>query len=343
MAENTRVTRILNQLSPTKSPISNPHLSKTCKTLNDGTVIPQIGLGTWQQRTAIKTYIDPSVPRSKEQISQDQQEDIEDFKAFADAVEFAIKHGYRHIDTAQMYRTEKVIGNVIKRMLQNDASLNRSDIFITTKLEKRIRQPQDVRDSIAASLANLQTPFIDLFLIHSPHSSNKQGERGMDVINAYKILHEYKRRGYIRSVGVSNFGIKHLEALQRHKLPLPSVNQIEVHCFLYEGELIEYCKQKGIEIQAYCPIARADERVVKNDLLNELGVKYGKTWAQIMIKWLQQKDFIVITKSTKLDRIVQNGNIFDFEIDERDMKRLDGLNDQKIRVSWNPLDEPWDI
>ena len=150
--------------------------------------------------------------------------------------------------------------------------------------------------------------------------------------------------GKIRSVGVSNFGIKHLKIMERLGLALPSVNQIEVSCFLYEKELIEYCDKKGIIIEAYTPLAKADERVKRNKLINELGKKYDKTWAQIMIKWCQQQGMVVLVKSTNEKRIKQNGDVFDFKIDEFDMKRLKTLNAKNIRKCWNPMkDVVWDL
>ena len=150
--------------------------------------------------------------------------------------------------------------------------------------------------------------------------------------------------GKIRSVGVSNYGIKHLQAMERLGLPLPSVNQIEVSCFLYEKELIDYCNKKGIVIQAYTPLAKADPIVSSNKLLKELGKKYNKSWAQIMIKWVQQLGMVVLVKSTNTKRMVENGDIFDFKIDSFDMKRLKTLNTKNIRKCWNPMkDVIWDV
>jgi len=280
-------------------------------------------------------------PEGDKAIAEAQKEDDEDFLEFADGLRFAIQHGYRHIDAAQTYRTEKVIGDVV-RSLSAFSSLKRSDLFITTKVAKLIRKRADVIESVDSSLRNLQT-YVDLFLIHSPHSQNEVGARGEDVLDVYRILLDYQRRGQIRSVGVSNFGIAHLQAMERLRLPLPSVNQIEVNCFLYEKELIEFCWAKGIHIEAYCPIAKADKRVVENRLLNEIAQKYGKTWAQIMMRWLLQKGFIVLVKSMNFGRMQQNGDIFDFEIDDADMQRLATLNSENIRLCWNPMSEPWDV
>eukprot|EP01084_Bolivina_argentea_P291409 500836_1 len=342
---NKRVSKILDQLSKHQSQIiENKRLSSTCILLNDGTVIPQIGIGTWKPRMGMKSLIDRSKPRSQQQLLQDKKEDNEDYNEFSKALYYALKHGYKHIDTAQTYRTEKVVGDVVKNIELSDIS--RKNIWITTKVAQAIRKPEEVRASIEKSLHDLQT-YIDLFLIHSPHTQCKQGERGKDVIGVYKILHEYKKLGKIRSVGVSNFSVDHLKTMERFGLELPSVNQIEVSCFLYEKELIEYCNEKGIVIEAYSPICKGDEKGVNpwnNKLLIELGKKYNKTWAQIMIKWVQQQGFVVLVKSTNVNRIIENGDIFDFKIDDNDMEKLKALSKQNIRVCWNPMqDAVWDI
>ena len=325
----------------------NKILSSRTIQLNDGNHIPTIGLGTFNRRTTIKSYInDTTNPRSAEQILKDKKEDIEDEMQFTNALAVALDNGYRHIDTAQIYRTENIIGNFLSDYLKNNnKGITRKDIWITTKVSKLNRKEDEVRDSIDKSLADLKSEYIDLFLIHSPHSLSPIGKRGDDVCNIYRILHEYKNKGKIRSVGVSNFGIEHLKTLERlyPDLPLPSVNQIEVHCFLYQKDVIQYCLDKGILIEAYCPIARAKEEVRNHGLLRELSRKYDKTWAQIMIKYLEQNGYIVLTKSVNPQRIIENADIFDFMIDQEDIKRLNKLSDLNMRVSWNPLNEPWDV
>ena len=208
---------------------------------------------------------------------------------------------------------------------------------------------KQVRDGIEESLKLLQTDYIDLYLIHSPHSDEDEGNRGKDVIEIYKILLEYQKQGKIKSVGVSNFGIKHLESLDKNGLSLPSVNQIEVSVFLVEDELIKYCEDKGIIIEAYSPIAQAREIARDNELLKELAVKYGKmndkklTFAHIMIRWCIDRGMIVLPKSVTPSRIIANGDVFDFKISDDDMKRLEELKKENFRICWNPMDEPWDV
>ena len=159
--------------------------------------------------------------------------------------------------------------------LFKDNVIKREEIFITSKIARNVRDPKEIRESIENSLKFLQIDYIDLMLIHSPHSQNKKGLRGHDVIELYKILHEYKDKGKIKSVGVSNFGVKHLEILEKSAsdLPIPVVNQIECHPFLQETEIIEYCNKKNILMQSYSPIAQAVETVRNDQLLNKLANK----------------------------------------------------------------------
>merc|ERR1712228_834156 len=219
----------------------NEKLGSLTQKLNDGNVIPQIGLGTYLHARAV-TYFKPS---KKEQSEDDKQE-----QEFKNAVLVAIKNGYRHIDTAQIYRTERIIADALKELYAQNV-IKREDLFITTKVARDMRKPQQVRDSIDRSLKELNVDYIDMILIHSPHTDNKEGKRGHDVIEIYKILHEYRSKGKIKSIGVSNFGIEQLKILKKAcpKLPLPVVNQIECNPFLQEEELIEYCTSNGILIQ----------------------------------------------------------------------------------------------
>ena len=211
------------------------------------------------------------------------------------------------------------------------------------------RNMQQVRDGIEESLKLLQTDYIDLYLIHSPHSDSPEGKRGDDILEIYKILLEYQSKGKIRSVGVSNFGILHLESIKNNGLPLPSVNQIEVSVFLVEDELIKYCNEKGIIIEAYSPIAQAHDIAKNNKLLNELADKYGKlndkklTFAHIMIRWCIDRGMVVLPKSVTPSRIIANGDVFDFKLSTDDMERLDELKKENYRICWNPLHEPWDV
>ena len=211
------------------------------------------------------------------------------------------------------------------------------------------RDLKQVKEGIEESLRLFQTEYIDLYLIHSPHTIvEEEGQRGRDVLDIYRLLLEYKKEGKIKSVGVSNFGVDHLRIMEAAGLPLPSINQIEVSVFLVEEELITYCEEKGIVIEAYSPIAQAHDIAKNNELLQELAGKYGDrlgktlTFAHIMIRWCIDKGFVVLPKSVTPSRIIANGDVFDFKITEEDMQRLDVLKKENYRICWNPLDIPWD-
>merc|ERR1712228_1135183 len=273
----------------------------------------------------------------------------EEEQQFKDAVINAVKAGYRHIDSAVVYRTERVIGEALHELYDSNI-VKREDMFITTKVPRDYRNIDAVRNGIDESLKLLQTEYIDLYLIHSPHTDvETEGQRGSDVLDIYKLLLKYKQEGKIRSVGVSNFGIGHLESIERNGLPLPSINQIEVSVFLVEEELIAYCKDKGIVIEAYSPLAQAGEIATSNPVLKGIAEKYSKelkkelTFAHIMIRWCVDKGFVVLPKSVKTNRIIANGDVFDFKIKQEDMERLDELKAAKYRICWNPLNIEWDV
>ena len=183
-----------------------------------------------------------------------------------------------------------------------------------------------------------------MILIHSPHTDNKEGKRGHDVVEIYKILHEYRSKGKIKSIGVSNFGIEQLRILHKAcpNLAVPVVNQIECNPFLQEEELIEYCTKNGILIQSYCPLAQCKEAVRSNKVLKELAAKYDKTFSHIMLRWQIQKGFILLPKSVTPKRIIANGDLFSFELTQQDMAQLDELKKHKMRLLWNPMTIEWD-
>jgi len=247
-----------------------------------------------------------------------------------DAVKYSLEIGYRHIDSAQAYDTERILKNAI-----DDSGVKREDIFITSKLVSGVRDPQEAAKSIDKSLKLLGTEYIDLFLMHSPTTFKKGADAGKDVIECYKVFVEYQKQGKIRSIGVSNFNIDHLRAFESHGFPLPSVNQIEVHPFLVEEKLIDYCNKKNIKIEAYSPIAQAKK--LDDPVLKKLAAKYKKNTAQIMLRWGLQMGFIILPKSSDLKRIKDNANLFDFELSAQDMKELDALKKANFRCCWNVI------
>lgn len=230
-------------------------------------------------------------------------------------VETAILHatdaGYRLIDTASAYANEDGVGRGIAK-----CQVPRKELFITTKIWNNAQRLGDITGAFNRSLERLQLDYIDLYLIHWPVPGC--------FLNTWKELVKLYESGRVRSIGVSNFEIRHLEELASVSDIVPAVNQIEFHPYWYQKELLEYCKSKGIQVQAYAPLARG--AYLDNDIICVLATKYGKTPAQIGLRWALQKGVAVIPKSTNPQRIQSNGNIFDFEIEPEDMAYIDQLN-----------------
>ncbi|MFW5713138.1 MAG: aldo/keto reductase [Brevefilum sp.] len=261
---------------------------ETTTTLNNGVEIPYLGLGTWQARGKSCTH----------------------------AVEFALKNDYSLIDTAQAYGNERQVGDGWKA-----SGRARDDIFITTKIRNANQGYDSTQKSFEESLKALQTDYVDLLLIHWPDIKNFSR-----TIETWKALIDLHEKGKSRSIGVSNFTIELLEKLLDETDVVPQANQVEFHTFLYQKELLEYCRDKEIKIEAYSPIARA--KFLDNDVLQKMAEKYDKTAAQVMLAWGINHDLVVIPKSENEDRILENADIF-FEIKEEDMKELDKLGPER--------------
>lgn len=226
------------------------------------------------------------------------------------AINAALHVGYRHFDTASFYKNEEAVGEVIQK-----SNIPREEIFVTTKL-----WPTgyfSAEKACEKSLKKLKSDYIDLYLIHWPTPGKG---------TAWKSLEKIYASGKAKAIGVSNYSIAHLEALQKMTGILPAVNQVECSPFLSQKELITYCKEKGIQIVAYSPLTRGKK--LNNELLDELAKKYRKTSAQIMIRWSLQKGNVVIPKSSNPLRIAENANVFDFQIEYEDMQRLDALDEK---------------
>src|SRR3989338_2180840 len=241
-------------------------------------------------------------------------------KECEEAVLSALKLGYRHIDTAKYYDNEEAVGKAIKR-----CGISRKEIFVTTKIwEDEHADPEAALD---ASLKRLGLDFVDLYLIHSPVDER---------LETWKIFEKLQKKGKCKSIGVSNFTIKHLEQLMKSSKAIPAVNQVEFNPFLYQKELLEYCLKKGIALEAYCPIARTKK--FSNKIIKEVSKTYNKTPAQIMLRWSLQKGVIVIPKSANNERQKENLDVFNFEINSICVKTLDNLN-ENFRMCWDPTDE----
>ena len=194
----------------------------------------------------------------------------------------------------------------------------RNELFITTKVWNTAQRLGDIQGAFERSLDRLKLDYVDLYLIHWPVPGC--------YLSTWKVLEEIQKSGRALSIGVSNFEIRHLEELEANSGIIPAVNQIECHPLCYPKELIDYCQDKGIQVQAYAPLARG--AYLDNDVMCVLGTKYAHTPAQIGLRWATQKGISVIPKSVHPDRIRSNGNIFDFTIEQEDMDLIDTLNEK---------------
>lgn len=238
------------------------------------------------------------------------------------AVSFALENNYRHIDTAWIYGNEAAVGKAVR-----DSGIDRSNIFITTKLWRD--HHDNATAAIADSLKRLQMTYVDLYLSHFPAKDTR--------IKAYLEMEKMLENGLTRAIGVSNYTVKHLEDLLEKTSIIPAVNQVELHVFLQQPDLVEYCRDKNIQMEAYSPLAHA---VRLNDKsLMEIAKKYNKSVAQLMIRWCLEQGFITIPKSINPSRILENSSVFDVEISEEDLAAMRKMN-EGLRTCWDPTDAP---
>ncbi|KKQ87436.1 MAG: hypothetical protein UT09_C0016G0004 [Parcubacteria group bacterium GW2011_GWF2_38_8] len=252
----------------------------------------------------------------------------EDGEEMVKAVKWALRAGYRLIDTASQYGNEEGVGEGIR-----ESGLKREEIFITTKLWNTDQGHNNALRAIDASFKKLGLDYVDLYLIHWPTADGE----GVASINkreeTWKAMEEIYKSGKAKAIGVSNYTIAHLEEMKKYVKVMPAVNQVEFHPFLYQEELLNYCKENGIQFEAYRPLTKGEK--INDKTITEVAKKYGKTNAQILLRWSLQHGCITIPKSVHKERIEENINIFDFELKEEDMSRLDGLN-ENLRLCWDP-------
>lgn len=227
----------------------------------------------------------------------------------------AISVGYRLIDTAQAYGNEEAVGNAIEK-----CCVPRDELFITTKVWISNAGYEKAKASIEDSLKKLKTDYIDLLLIHQPFN---------DYYGTYRAMEEAYKVGYLRAIGVSNFYPDRLIDLCKFMEIIPAVNQIETHVFHQQKKAHEIMEKYGVQHESWSPFAEGRKDFFSNSLLNEIGVKYGKSAAQIALRFLIQSDVAVIPKSVHIDRMEQNINVFDFELSQEDMEAIKALDEKE--------------
>jgi methylglyoxal/glyoxal reductase len=254
--------------------------------LNNGVHMPWLGLGVWQ------------VAEGQEVIQ---------------SVAYALKHGYRSIDTAAGYQNEAGVGEAIR-----SSGIPREQLFITTKLANRDQGYDSTLRAFEDSRSKLGLDYIDLYLIHWPGKDKFQ--------ETWRAFEKLYKEGLIRAIGVSNFKVHHLERLAESSDIIPAVNQVEFHPLLQQQELLSYCQQKGIQLEAWSPLMQGH---LDLPLIADLARKYGKTPAQIILRWDLQLGVVTIPKSVREARIQENAGVFDFTLSEEDMQAIGGLNQDR--------------
>jgi diketogulonate reductase-like aldo/keto reductase len=263
-------------------------------TLRNGRAIPQLGFGVFQIPPGSDTYA---------------------------AVAAALAAGYRHVDTAAVYRNEADVGAAIR-----SGALASRSVWVTTKLANRDQGKATARSAFEASLDRLGLGGVDLYLLHWPH------ERRLE---SWRVLEQLHAEGLARSIGVSNFLVRHLDELLANASVPPAVNQIELSPFLYRSreDTLRRCAENGIVVEAYSPLTKG--RRLDDATVSTIAAEVGRTPAQVLIRWSLQKGFVVLPRSSNPSRIAENVAVFDFVLDDDQIARLDGL-DEGLTTGWDP-------
>jgi methylglyoxal/glyoxal reductase len=237
-----------------------------------------------------------------------------------DSVKAAIKNGYKSIDTAAIYGNEEGVGQAIK-----ESGAPREELFITTKVWNSEQGYDSALAAFDESLSKLGLDYVDLYLIHWPVKGKYK--------DTWRALEKLYKDGRVRAIGVSNFHVHHLEDLLETAEIVPMVNQVEYHPHLAQLELREFCKQKGIQLEAWSPLKQG--QLLDEPVITEIAEKHKKSPAQIILRWDLQNEVVTIPKSIKEHRIIENADIFDFELSSEDMEKIDALNKNE-RVGADP-------
>ncbi|MGJ3195993.1 aldo/keto reductase [Peribacillus frigoritolerans] len=249
---------------------------------------------------------------------------VEEGPELVNAVKMAIKHGYRSIDTAAIYENEEGVGQGIREGLK-EAGISREDLFVTSKVWNADLGYESTIAAYEKSLQKLGLEYLDLYLIHWPVEGKYK--------EAWRALETLYKEGKVKAIGVSNFQIHHLKDLMEDAEVKPMVNQVECHPRLTQKEVQAFCKEQGIQLEAWSPLMQGE--LLDNEVLQAIATKHGKSVAQVILRWDLQNGIVTIPKSTKEHRIVENSTVFDFELTEEEMNQIDGLN-QNHRVGPDP-------
>jgi aldehyde reductase len=280
--------------------------------------IPIVGLGTWQ-------------------LGDDSQVE--------QAIKDAIDVGYRHIDTASRYDTEKGIGIALRQAITS-RRVKREDMFITSKVWNNMHSRPKVIESINASLKNLGLKYLDLALIHWPTGFFEEKDPNFypkykngsviprtwekdDYLETWKGLEDAVNLGLTKYIGVSNFNIRQLGRVLDEAKIKPVINQVECHPYLNQQKLLEFCQKNNVLLEAYAPIRRADKELLNDPVLTEIAAKHNKTAAQVAFRWQIQRGVVVIPKTSKKSRMIENLDIFDFNISDEDMRKVLGMKQKE--------------
>nr|XP_023013136.1 1,5-anhydro-D-fructose reductase-like isoform X1 [Leptinotarsa decemlineata] len=307
-------TSIAVYCSPTKKMNSVPSFE-----LGNGRKIPSIGFGTWMMTNS----------------------------SAEEAVKTALSTGYRHIDTAHAYGNEEVIGKVLKEWISS-GKISRNEIFVTTKLPPNGMNPGRVATYLKRSLDALQLEYVDMYLIHTPFGFTEvEGELfrtlddgsvdidvSTDLVEIWKAMEKQYDLGLAKAIGISNFNKSQIERIIGHCRTIPHNLQTEHHIYLQQPELIEFCRKNNIVVTSYSSLGNRGlsalgqdiPDILSNPTVLKMSKKYNKTPAQILLRHIHQKNIVVIPKSKNPERIRENFNIFDFQLDSQDMKELNDLN-----------------
>jgi len=240
---------------------------------------------------------------------------IADLEECERSVYEAIRAGYRLIDTAAAYQNEEAVGTAIQK-----SGVPREEIFVTTKLWIQDAGCESTKKAFERSLKRLQLDYLDFYLIHQPYG---------DIYGSWRAMEELYREGKIRAIGVSNFQPDRLMDLMVHNEVVPAVNQIETHPFTQQIETQKFLEENKVQIESWGPFAEGKNNIFENELLRSIASKYQKTVAQVILRWLTQRGVVVIPKSVRKERIVENFNIFDFELSAEDINAIISL-DMKV-------------